>query len=501
MKKFTYIPLFVLLCVFAACSEDTINALESGSITGTVVTEGDYDPVENVRISTTPNTSTVFTDENGEFVIHNVPVDQYSVEARKEGLLTQFQAAEVLSEAEANVIFEMQPEDANNREPSAPELISPEDETEGIPITQEFTWNSMDPDSDTLTYELELRNDRNNEVLRYAELTDTTLTVEDLQYGYKYFWQVKVSDGVNDPVLSKLFSFNTLEFPKNRFVYVKEIAGNNVIFARDHEDNEYQLTSAQDNSFRPRKNSRTEKIAFLRTVGSRTQLFTMNLDGSQEKQVTSNIAVNGFNMEKVDFSWADNGARLVYPNFEKLYKINVDGSGNTLIYEEPDGKFITEVDVSNDNTRIILLTNNADGYNASIYSINPEGEFMDTVISGFPGALGGLNISVDNQKVLYTRDISGFQSQDYRQLNSRMFVYDFSTNESTDISGDKLDGTNDLDPRFSPSEAQVTFVNTSNDGISEKNIYRSEVAGAADDGGDAGNREELYPNSKMPDWK
>jgi len=390
----------------------------------------------------------------------------------------------------------MQPENANNRKPNAPTLMAPEDNAEGIPTTIDFTWQSQDADNDTLTYELEIRNDRNNEVLRYTQLNDTIQTVEGLNYGYKYFWQVKVSDSVNEPVLSEIYSFNTLEFPKTRFMYVRQMNGNNVIFARDLNGNEYQLTSADHNSFRPRKNHRTNKIAFLRTVGNQAQLFTMNLDGSAQAQITSNIPVNGFNLEKVDFSWANDGASLVYPNFEKLYRVNVTGGGTTLLYEEQQGKFITEVDVSSDNSRIALLVNNANGYNAEIYTIDRSGNYLDSVISGLDGALGGLNLSVDNQRLLYTRDVSGFESDDYRQLNSRMFIYNFTTNESKDISSDKPEGTNDLDPRFSPSEAEVTYVNTSNDGISEMFIEKTTI----EDEGES-SREELYSNAKMPDWE
>lgn len=496
MKNLKYIFPLLFIFISVGCSEDTIDVLQSGSITGTVVTEGDFEPIENVRISTTPATSTVFTDENGEFIIENVPVDEYSVQARKEGLLTQFEGAEVLANAEVNVIFEMQPANANNRKPDAPTLLTPQDNAEGIPTTVDFTWESRDADNDTLTYELEIRNDRNNEVIRFTELRDTVQTVEGLNYGYKYFWQVKVSDSLNDPVLSAVYSFNTLEFPKTRFMYVREMNNNNVIFARDLNGNEYQLTSASQNSFRPRKNHRTNKIAFLRTVGNQTHLFTMNLDGSAQTQITSNIPVNGFNLEKVDFSWANDGASLVYPNFEKLYKVNVTGGGTSLIYEERNGKFITEVDVSNDNTRIALLVNNATGYNAEIYTIDMSGNFMKSVISGLDGALGGLNLSVDNQRLLYTRDVSGYESADYRQLNSRMFIYNFNTNQSTDISDDKPEGTNDLDPRFSPSEAEVTYVNTSNDGISEMFIEQTLI-----ENGGASSRQELYSNAKMPDWE
>lgn len=498
MKKIKYF--FIILgLLFIACSEDTLNEdAGRGFITGMVVMDGSNEPIENVKISTNPVTSTVFTDASGAFIIMDVPEGDYSIQAKKEGLVTSFEGATVLPNAEVNVIFDLKTEDQNNRQPSTPQLITPADNSEGQNLSVEFAWSASDPEEDDLSFELELRNDRNNDVLSFNNISDTTYTVQNLNYGYKYFWQVRASDSVNEPVQSAIYSFKTLEIPNSRIVYVKEINGNNVIFTRDENDTEYQITSSNSNSYRPRKNNTTDKIAFLRTVGSQTQLFTMNPDGSQQFQVTSNIPVNGFNMDKVDFSWANDGASLIYPNFEKLYSIQATGGGNTLIYQAPSGEFITEVDVSEDNTVIALVTNNAQGYSASIYTIDTSGNVMDLVIEGLPGAMGGLDLSVDKKRLLYTRDVSGFESSDYRQLDSRLFIYNFETNISTDISLNKTEGTNDLDPRFSPDEANVIFVNTSNDGISQENIFRTKIT---NQNSSEDFRTELYQNAIMPDWE
>lgn len=499
MKLIKNIGSLLIVVLLSGCSEDTIDSLGLGTITGTVVTQGTNEPIENVRISTTPTSSTVFTDEDGNFELRNIPENEYSIQARKEGLLTRFEGATVIADAQVNVIFEMSTEDENNTAPSTPQPVTPADNAEGLDLSVDFTWTSEDPENDTLTYVLELRNDRNNDVLSFSEITDTTYTVENLNYGYKYFWQVKASDGLNEPVLSPVFSFTTRNIPQSRIVYVRKIEGNNVIFAKDSDDREFQLTSSSVNSFRPRKNNAANKIAFLRTLGGQTHLFTMNLDGSQQFQVTSNVAVNGFHMNQVDFSWADDGASLVYPNFEKLYRINATGGGTTLIYQAPTGRFITEVDVSEDDSLIALLTNNAQGYNASIYTIDRDGNMMDSVISGLPGALGGIDLSVDGNRLLYTRDVSGFENAEYRRLNSRLFIYDFRTNESTDISRQKQDGTNDLDPRFSPDEAEIIFVNTSNDGISRPDVYKVRIQQSGET--QVNDRTLLYENSIMPDWE
>jgi hypothetical protein len=65
---------------------------------------------------------------------------------------------------------------------------------------------------------------------------------------------------------------------------------------------------------------------------------------------------------------------------------------------------------------------------------------------------------------------------------------------STNVSDGKDPGTNDLDARFSPSEAELIFVNTSNDGVSQQNVFKMGI-------GEPSTRDAIFDNAKMPDWK
>ena len=147
-----------------------------------------------------------------------------------------------------------------------------------------------------------------------------------------------------------------------------------------------------------------------------------------------------------------------------------------------------------DASLIALKTNNLDGYNVSVFTIDFNGSVIDTLISGVYGAVGGLDLSVTNQKIIYTYDVSDFQSSDYRRLDSRIFMYDIPSGVTTDISAEKANGTNDLDSRFAPNEAFVIYTNTSNDGISERDVYNLEI-------GEEEARKKLYDDAFMPDWE
>lgn len=501
MKKVFKTVVILALSLFINCSEDTIDLVGLGTITGRVVEANSFNPIENAKITISPTNNTVFSDANGYFKMEDVEAGDYSVSSTKEEYLTSFEAAMVTTGIEVNVIFEMEDDTALNKAPSTPILITPIEGSKDEELSVELIWSSNDPDEDEITYRLELKNNFNNNIIKIEELIDTTYVISDLKYGVKYFWQIAATDNINPEVLSLGGSFKTKSNPENRYFYVKKSENNNnLIYSGSYNEtdstaeNVVQLTSEDQNSWRPRKSQTSNLIAFLRTFNNETHLFTMNQDGSNIFQVTSVISVSGNNLNEIDFSWSSNGDRLLYPHYDKLYIINKDGSGLQAIYQTPDGSYITECDWSNDESMIALKTNDNSGYNVAIYTIDMSGNILTTVFSGGLGAAGGLNISIDNKLLLYTYDTSEYQNADNRLLNSHIFVYEFATDIATDISLNKFDGTNDLDPRFSPNEAEVIFVNTSNDGISAKSIYRMTLD-------EFEVRTELFIEAYMPDWE
>ena len=194
----------------AGCSEDTIDVAGIGVVTGKVVKAKTFEPVENAKITLTPTNNSTFTDVNGEFILTDVPAGDYSVQAEKDGYLAKIEAATVSVKDTVNIVFEIDIETALNKPPSAPKLISPQDNSTGLGIEVNLVWSaSTDPDNDELTYGITVRNDINNDIISVNSLTDTTYVLPNLKNGTKYFWQVAVSDDINDDVLTAISSFET----------------------------------------------------------------------------------------------------------------------------------------------------------------------------------------------------------------------------------------------------------------------------------------------------
>lgn len=503
MKK--VIRVFWLLSItvlFFQCGEDgTIGLIEYGDLTGKVVAKDGFTPLENAKVTISPTNNTAFTNAEGNFEFKGIEAQDYSVQAEKEGYLDKFEAATVSKESVVNVVLEMDISTALNKPPTKPELLTPDDGAIDLSNTIELTWESTDPDEDELEFTIELRNDFNNDVTRISDIKEKTYTLGGLKYGAKYFWSVEVTDGINAEIVSSIRTFTVKDDPENRFFYVKNEGGNNVIYsssfniANNEAFNLVKLTGSNSNSWRPRMSNESNLIAFLKIDNNEAHIYTMETNGDNAKKVTSSIPVAGFNLNELDFSWSPSGDKLLYPYFDKLYSINKDGTGLQKIYETADGSLISECDWSSDGNKIAIKTNNASGYNGSILILDSNGNILSTVISGVQGAMGGLNISATGNRILYTRDVSDHQAANYRQLDTRMFIYDLSSMALIDVSGgEKINGTNDLDPRFSPNEADVIFVNTSNDGISQKNIMKTNLSGTID-------RETLFEDATMPDWE
>ncbi|WP_299889235.1 carboxypeptidase regulatory-like domain-containing protein [uncultured Lacinutrix sp.] len=507
MKTIKNIVLFfATILFFTACSENQIDGVKVGSINGKVVSEGTNTPLENVKISTNPSSSTTFTDDEGNFVLNNVEVQTYSVQAELGGYVTSFESATVIEDAAATVAFELITSNANNQPPTTPNLVFPEDLSTEVSLDVEFTWEASDPDSnDELTYVLELRNGITNDVELFETAQDTFYLATNLELSTTYFWQVKVSDGINDEVVSPVSQFTTITVPDNPLVFVKEENGNSVIYSGKKSTNDgtgiiidvdlLKLTSETNNSFRPRANTTLNKIAYFRTVGGNTHLFVMNSDGSNKTQATSSIPVAGFRADHLDFCWAQNGSKLYYPNFDKLYQINPNGSGVSQIYQTTDGSFISEVqETLLDSDLLLLKTNTSDGYNARIFTVRLSTGMEETVVvENLSGALGGIDITANGNEIVYTRDVSGSENANYRQFESRIFLFDVASLVSTQLPSGTVSGENDLDVKYSPDEGSLIFTRVLNN-ISAIPIVMTYQFGVSNE------ESQQFSAGSMPDW-
>ncbi|HBL80046.1 MAG TPA: hypothetical protein DDZ79_09045, partial [Aequorivita sp.] len=218
MKKYIFLVFASFFLINFGCSEDTIDVVLTGNISGKVTDKITGEALENVKITTNPASTTVFTDSVGRFRLVDVKVDDYSVQAELAGYAAGFESTTVQEGKTAAVSFELKLANSDNNPPSVPNLVTPEDGAVEQPLAVQFIWEASDPENDELSYRLDLRNGSTDEMQIFEVGQDTTFTVSNLQLATKYFWQVTVTDDTNDPVSSIISEFKTITFPDNPFI-------------------------------------------------------------------------------------------------------------------------------------------------------------------------------------------------------------------------------------------------------------------------------------------
>ena len=481
----------LITLLLLGCKEEPFVPASLGSVFGQVILESDNTPIEDVQISTNPPSTTLFTDVEGRFAFENITTGSYSLRIEKAGYVTRLESITVIPEQTTNVVIKLTTDEEQNNPPSIPMLLTPTDEEE-VNVNTTFVWSCMDPDEDDLTYSLVLfENDLNMPVRTISDIQDSTYTIEDLNYDRQLYWQIIADDG-QETTYSATQAFQTSPIPDFRYHFVREVDGQLKIFASDLADQEPCLSNPAANSWRPRLNPKRDVLGFIANDGIDYHIYTMDRSGANVVKLTT-IPIDGYDNAELDFSWSPDGDRLAYMNNNKLYSLDTDGTNLKEIAVAPLGWTFAECDWSHQSDRILVRLVGQEPYNGLIYVVDLDGNYLNLIQSDVAGACGGGSWSIDGNFVLFTQDISGFESPDGRQLDSRIFLKNISTGAIVDLSDEKVPGTNDLDPRFSPDGAQVIFVNTSNDGISQRNIYSMDIIEL--------NRVLIAENAFMPDWE
>ena len=491
----TFAWLMVLLFIGVSCREDTIQPEVFGNLEGEVVLEADETvKIEDAKITTAPASNTLFTDPLGRFSYESIKEGSYTLRVEKTGYVLANENVAIYENETTTITIKLRPDTSDNQAPTIPQWISPADGSQDLPVELSLAWTATDDDpEDVLRYDLQLFD--NNMSLIQSPLiysTDTTYQLSNLTYGTTYYWQVIVSDGegiVNGPI----WQFQTEPFPEHRFLFARQQNGKYDIYSSDEGGNAIQLTDIPGSSnWRPLMNPQRDKIAFISNVGIESHIYIMNRDGSNLSKVTE-VPITGYSPLELDFCWSPDGSRLLYMQNSRLFTIQADGSGFSFFADTPTGFTFAECDWTGQGNQILARTVGTDIYESSIYTLNEAGNYQLEVFHDVAGATGGAVFSIDGSKMLYTHDISSFENAEGRQLDAHIFIKDLTTFVATDISVHKEDGTNDLDPRFSPDGAWIIFTNTNNDGISQRNIYKMRLDGTE--------RTLLFENAEMPDWK
>lgn len=102
-------------------------------------------------------------------------------------------------------------DEVENSSPSVPILVAPTNNLLCIDNTINFQWNaSSDPDSDRVSYQIQISKDIQFNTIDYTNVSETTARAASLEKGVQYYWRVKAVDSKNlSSNYSAVFQFYT----------------------------------------------------------------------------------------------------------------------------------------------------------------------------------------------------------------------------------------------------------------------------------------------------
>lgn len=249
-----------------------------------------------------------------------------------------------------------------NHSPNKPFNPSPTNLAIDVPLEVLLDWSGSDPDGDKLTYAVYFeKNDSTPDQVLKAGLTESEVTVSNLENNVEYYWQVIASDG-KLTTSGNVWSFTT----------------------------------------KPRSTEGSGIIVFVSEIGDLYyELFRMRLDGSSITQITQNLKdpINGLS-DKYSPSISPNGSKVAFSLGssveDEIYIINMDGTG--LIRLTNNSAIDRYPSWSPDGSKI-AFTSKRDG-NYEIYVMRSDGT-SQTRLTDNPGIDAFPSWSSDGTKIIY----------------------------------------------------------------------------------------------------
>ncbi|MVN75977.1 hypothetical protein GO988_06540 [Hymenobacter sp. HMF4947] len=499
--------IFIALLGLAACEPVTVEPTSYGALTVTVLDASSGQPLPNVGVSTNPASGSFVTDALGHATVTPVPAGTVAVSARKSNYTT-FTTNVTLTAGGTQAITLLLDKSNASTPPGAPNRPSPANGATGQPTEVTLSWHPTGATkSDSLTYDVALF--EGTSTTSRALLTgkrDSSVVAKGLRFGTTYFWQVTVhkltsTGAATINTLGPVWSFQTLPFPDNRYLFVRTVNGSTDIYSSDATGTgAVQLTQTGAVEAAPQFSPSRDLIAYTSNASGQWQLYTMNPDGSGQRRITT-LSAEGYNNSGLGYRWSPDGAQLIYAHYDQLYRINRDGTGQTLLATAPGGRHFRECDWTVQNGgRLVVQTMGSNIYDSELYLYNVDGSNPQLLVGNLPGRVDSPSFSVDGLSVAYTHDAAGFNDANGRQLDARVYTLALAGGLPLDVSGNptavgqnKPAGTNDLLPRYSPTGYGFIFVNSANDDRSPPEVWTMDLTGRL--------RTRLFQNATQPDWK
>ena len=179
--------------------------------------------------------------------------------------------------------------------------------------------------------------------------------------------------------------------------------GNHDIFTMDLDgSNQTRLTTSLAYDDQPKWSPDSSKIAFMSGRDGNLEIYTMNADGSGQTRITNNVAADGFP------AWSPNGTRIAFvrgnlinPSTFEIYVMDANGSNQVRL--TTDSVIDAVPSWSPDGTKIVFMSGGSSVFDPNafeIYRIDADGNNRtrltnNSVVDGQP------SYSPDGTKIVF----------------------------------------------------------------------------------------------------
>jgi Tol biopolymer transport system component len=240
--------------------------------------------------------------------------------------------------------------------------------------------------------------------------------------------------------------------------------------------NPVQLTSGAGVNVLPRVNATQTKLVFLSNRSGKYQVYTMGIDGSGVKQLTTSGVSGGQNNGGPGgVCWTPDG-KILYINATKISRMNDDGTGVTEIATAPIDNW-SDIRCSPTGNKIAAQTQGGWGYTLSIYIMNMDGSGMTKLVPDDPGGQSLGSFSKDGLTLYYGYDVSGHEESSGLNLDHQIYSIKIDGTAKTKISVNKPSGYNDIRPVVAGSKIYFNYEQAINNAPASE-VWRMNLDGS-----------------------
>lgn len=212
-KLLAAIFVFALAISVWGCKDDATSVKISPQIEGTVYDDETNEPIQGATITTIPASVSILTDANGKFLIKDLNVGEYTINASANGYYNKATIVATKEGVKTTADIKMRSIKSDNTPPNEPVISSSGVINNDSSVTGTLTWSATDPENNALAYDVYWGESTNSMTMILSATKLTSHVLSNLVLGKTYYWKVVATDIYGASTSSEIAQFSMTATP------------------------------------------------------------------------------------------------------------------------------------------------------------------------------------------------------------------------------------------------------------------------------------------------